>query len=82
MGRRERDRTRNGMRQADVKCPFFKNYHPHGIKCEGIMDGTSISMTFRDRSDHDLHMDVFCQEHFKNCEIYRMVNDAKYGEDD
>lgn len=81
MGRRERDRQRNGMRQADVLCPFFKNYWRGSIKCEGFMDGCSNTVTFIDKDDHARHMDVFCQKHYKNCEIYRMVMAAKYEED-
>ncbi len=78
MGRHSRD----GYRQVYVTCPFFRNYSPDVIRCEGIMDGTGLAISFRDRADQRRHMEVFCEKHFKNCEIYRMVMDARYEEDE
>ena len=70
--------SRDGYRQVFVNCPFFRNYSPDVIRCEGIMDGTGISISFRDKEDHRRHMSIFCEDHYKNCEIYRMVLDARY----
>lgn len=78
MGRHSRD----GYRQVFVQCPFYRNYSPDVIRCEGIMEGTGISISFRDREDRRRHMEVFCEDHYKNCEIYRMVMDARYEEDE
>ena len=79
MGRR---RPRNGYRQVYVECPFFRDYQDRIVRCEGIMDGTGLVLTFRDREDHRRHMQVFCEDHYKNCEIYRMVMAARYEEDE
>ena len=76
-----RDRRKHGYRQVYIKCPFYRDYTPDVIRCEGIMDGTALSLSFGNRTDHDRHMDVFCQEKYQNCELYRMVMDARYEED-
>lgn len=73
---------KHGTREAYIKCPFYRQYTMDTVRCEGIMDGTTVGISFADRKDCYRHMLVFCQEHFKNCEIYRMVMDARYEEDD
>ena len=61
-------------KQADVKCPFYK--HDDGrrrITCEGIVDGSSLALTYVRRKDFQIQMDVFCCEHYKKCEVFRML---------
>lgn len=73
---------RHGFREAYIKCPFYRNYNSDTVRCEGIMDGTTLGLSFADTKDRCRHMDVFCQtEHFRKCEIYRMVMDARYEEE-
>lgn len=73
---------RHGFREAYIRCPFYRNYTNDTVRCEGIMDGTAVALSFAEREDRCRHMDVFCQNKYKNCEIYRMVMDARYEEDE
>ena len=72
--------SHDGYRQAYVKCPFYRSYTKNSIRCEGFMDGVGIACSFRDHKDQMIHMDVFCQDRYENCEIYRMVLDTRYEE--
>lgn len=71
---------RNGCRQVHVTCPFYRDYTVKTIDCEGFMAGTGVTVRFDRREDCLRHMEVFCYEHNKNCEIYRMVMDARYAD--
>lgn len=69
-------------RQADVKCPFYK--HDDGklrITCEGITEGSSIALIYRRKADYETQILQYCCEHYKKCEVYRMLMD-KYDEED
>lgn len=64
-----------------VLCPFY-NYSEsrrHKINCEGITDGSCISLFFQSRKDFQIQMDVFCCEHYVKCEVYNMLMAAKYS---
>ena len=69
--------------KADVLCPFYKfdDWNKHRIVCEGIVDQATLASTFRIRQDYQEQLDIFCCEHYKKCEIYRMIMEAKYEED-
>jgi hypothetical protein len=60
---------------VDVKCPFFLSSGKRKVSCEGITDDCTISLNFITRSKKLLHCEIFCNEHFKNCEIYRMLEE-------
>lgn len=64
---------------TQVMCPFYKysDSRRHKIACEGIVDGSSIIMFYQDKRDFQIQMNAFCCEHYKNCEIYGIL-DAKY----
>lgn len=69
------------FKQADVQCPFYK--HDDGwrrITCEGLVDKSSISLGYMKKSDYDNQFEVFCCQHYKKCEIYRMLME-KYEEE-
>ena len=66
--------------QADVKCPFYK--YDDGcrrITCEGIMDDCVTALIYRKKEDFGIQIRVFCCEHYKKCEVYRMLME-KYDE--
>ena len=68
------------FKQTEVECPFYRfDDGRRRITCEGIMDGSSVALLFRERSDFDKQLEVFCCEHYKKCEIYRMLME-KYEE--
>lgn len=60
-------------RSALVNCPFFRGHTPTEIGCEGISNETSIRLIFPSKSARDRHEEIFCIEHFKNCELYRAI---------
>ena len=65
-----------------AKCPFWKriNYERHSITCEGPIPDSSVSVNFRDMKELNTHMDIFCREHYKNCELFPATME-KYSEE-
>ena len=70
--------------RSDAQCPFFRSDvgNQKRINCEGIVDRSTLALTFQRKKDYDIQLSVFCCEHYKNCEIYRMIMEAKYDEED
>lgn len=61
------------MRNA-VGCPFYRRDDNRSkITCEGIVDGSTVTLSFIRLRDFDTQMRVFCCEYFRKCEIYRML---------
>lgn len=68
-------------KQIFVQCPFYKHDDGmHRITCEGLIDKSSISLSYLARRDYDIQMRSFCCEHYKKCEIYKILME-KYEED-
>lgn len=60
--------------QADVRCPFYRcDDGSRRIACEGFVDDSSITQTYRFKHLFDRQMNVFCCDRFQNCEVYRML---------
>ena len=70
--------------QADAQCPFYRSddCQKKRILCEGIVDKSTLALTFRLRSDYDTQLGVFCCEHYKKCEVYNMIMAAKYDDEE
>jgi len=70
------------FREKKVRCPFFRgeNRQWNKIVCEGLGDAKSISWEFdrQDERQRIRQMEVFCQDHYENCEVYRMILESKY----
>lgn len=68
-----------------VLCPFYQydealnRQKAYKITCEGIVDGSTLILNYRRKGDFRTQLDVFCCEHFRRCEIYRMLME-KYEE--
>lgn len=70
------------FKQADVLCPFYKyDDGKQRITCEGLVDDSSLALIYHRKNDYEMQIDVFCCEHYKCCEVYRMLMEAKYEED-
>lgn len=58
-------------------CPFFngKDTEHAGKKvfCESPVPGSTITLYFRKKKDFDMQYNIFCCDHYKNCEVYRAV---------
>ncbi len=70
--------------QADVQCPFFKfdEWKQKRIVCEGFVDDSSLALIYCRRQDYDAQLTIFCCDHYKKCEVYRMLMAAKYDEEE
>lgn len=68
--------------QSEVQCPFFKfdDMKQKRISCEGIVDDSTLALIYCRRKDYEKQLEVFCCEHYKKCEAYRMLME-KYEED-
>ena len=68
------------FKQIDVQCPFYKYDTMKRIVCEGLIEKSNISLGFFDWQDYEIHFRTFCCEHYKKCEVYRML-EFKYEEE-
>ena len=61
--------------QKYVICPFFRKDDQNGrrIVCEGITTGSTIEQRFGSEADYRLHLEVFCCDRFRNCEICEIL---------
>lgn len=67
-------------RQVYVKCPFYRFSTPTTLSCEGLGDAQTIKWTFIKKAELNKQMEVFCMDHCENCELYRMLLEAKYND--
>ncbi len=68
-------------KQVYVKCPFYRfDDGKRRVNCEGIIEDSSLSLNFRNKEDFTIQLKTFCCQHYKNCEVYRMLID-KYEEE-
>ena len=71
--------------QAEVQCPFFKfddyTSQKKRIICEGFVDKSMLALIYCRKKDYETQLRVFCCEHYKNCEVYRMLMQYKYDEE-
>ena len=71
------------FKQIEVECPFYKyDDGKQKIICEGLVDKGHIALFYQRRSDYRTQINMFCCEHYKKCEVYRMLMEAKYDWED
>ena len=71
--------SEGSYKQVHVKCPFYRRDDCQTkLTCEGIVDDSTLNWNFRRKEDMLQQMDIFCCAYFKNCEVYRMLMEAKY----
>ena len=69
-------------KQADVQCPFYKfDDGKRRITCEGIIDDSSLALIYHNKQDYETQINVFCCQHYINCEVYRLLMD-KYPDEE
>ena len=62
-----------------VQCPFYQYDESrekggaHRIFCEGIVDRSNLVLTYRRKKDFRKQLNIFCCEHYRKCEVYRML---------
>ena len=68
-------------RQVYVRCPFYKSDDGKSkIICEGIVDESRLTISFGRRDDYETQITVFCSEHYRKCELYRIIKE-KYDDE-
>lgn len=73
--------TSGSYLQQEVLCPFYKKDDgKRRITCEGIVENSSVILTFRYDKLFKQQMKVFCCKHYDRCEVYRMLI-QKYEDD-
>ena len=69
-------------RQADVRCPFYKyDDGKRRITCEGIIEDSSLALIYHNKHDYETQINVFCCQHYTNCEVYRLLM-GKYPDEE
>ena len=73
-----------GWKEKNILCPFFRaeDGKRHRIICEGLGDASSISWNFANRDERQRirQIEIFCQDRYQNCELYRMIRESKYDD--
>lgn len=73
---------KNSRRAKHIRCPFFRDEDEirHQIRCEGLGDAVSMCWNFRNEDERQRirQMEVFCQDCYERCEMYRMIRESKY----
>ena len=64
---------------VDAICPYFQRSDKRKISCEGITDCCTTNLEFKTKAKRNLQRKLFCDDKYKNCEIYRMLEE-KYIE--
>ena len=62
-----------------ICCPFYMAMTKKSITCEGITEDCINKLLFTTQEKMNLHRGIFCEKHYKNCEIYLML-EKKYEE--
>lgn len=71
------------FKQNLVQCPFYKEDDGwRRITCEGLVDHSSVSLSYRNSKDYLIQLNTFCCDRYKYCEVYQMVMKTKYDEED
>ncbi|MBP3655022.1 MAG: hypothetical protein J6J04_06370 [Oscillospiraceae bacterium] len=55
-------------------CPFYRTDDgKNSITCEGVTDDSVVIQRYRNHALQIQQLDVFCMDHYNNCEITRML---------
>ena len=77
----KRDWLSSTQGTALLRCPFFMAHGEQEIKCEGVIDGTSIKTTFCSRDEKRWHQEIYCEKEYKRCEMYCSIMHWKWPEE-
>ena len=73
-----------GWREKVALCPFFlrEDSRTHKIICEGLGDAECMAWYFRKKDERQRirQLEIFCQDRYQNCELYRMIRESKYDD--
>lgn len=63
---------------TNAKCPFYCGDSKYFVRCEGIVEDSTLTLSFRSQKEREKQFGLFCCDEYEKCEIYRMVMEAKY----
>lgn len=67
--------------EADVKCPFFYAFSKgKSVKCEGITKGSYVLLGFIDEERWMEHVRSCCNDGYRSCKLYGMLDGAYASE--
>ena len=70
-------------KQVYVQCPFYREDDGcFSIVCEGFGNARYLKQRYYNKADYENQMVVFCCDHYKNCEVYRVLMEEKYDEEE
>lgn len=68
---------KQACKDVEVQCPFYlgqeDKFAGKKLFCESPVPESSMTLYFRRREDYQKQLRIFCCDHYKNCEVYRMV---------
>lgn len=74
---------RGSYNQVYVQCPFYcEDDGKFSIICEGFGDALTLKQRFRNKAQYETQMTAFCCDNYKNCEVYRLLMETKYDEEE
>lgn len=76
-----RQKVKTDWRSVYVMCPFYKGNDAMKLRCESFLDGATNAINFQSAEGLNFHMTEYCSKHFRCCELYRAIREAKYGDD-
>ena len=69
--------------QVYVQCPFYKEDDGRlSIICEGFGDARYLKQMYYNKAQYAKQIGVFCCENYKRCEVYRVLMETKYDEEE
>lgn len=60
-------------------CPYYKKEGQNTIYCSGVIGCSSIHMAFGNASDCNAYKKSRCRSDYKQCTVYRMLEDMNDG---
>ena len=59
-----------------VVCPYYHAEDELLLVCDDWTGKFNAAMKFRNEADMQQHIDIYCKEHFRKCEVCRMIDGA------
>lgn len=60
----------------NVLCPYYKSEDTQLIYCTGVKEDTALHLGFSYPADKVRHMERYCEDHYGDCDIARMLEEA------
>ena len=63
-------------RQVYILCPYYRSDDGrHTITCEGLTANSTLRLQYGTKEDYEIQLKTFCERHYDNCEICRMLTE-------